>query len=151
MGKISAVTLSPPRCRVHYGAQDEGDAETPPLRWITLSSGDTRRWAPPTVGEEVIVFCPDGQIGNGVVLTGLINDNFPAAGSTLAELVTYKDGAMIGYDPETHTLAATLPAGSSATIKADAITLDVPNVEITGTLAVGEDVIIAGRLSLIHI
>jgi len=147
LGIISSVTLSPPRCRVRFGdpQADDGNIETPPIRWLALRSGATRHWSPPTVGEEVLLLCPDGQIGNGVALSGLMNDNFPPAGSSLAELVKYADGAVIGYDPQAHALTATLPEGATATIKATTITLDADNVHVTGTLTAQTDVVGGGK------
>jgi phage baseplate assembly protein V len=153
LGTISAVTLSPPRCKVRFGDPDEddGDIETPPIRWLALRSGATRRWSPPTVGEEVVLLCPDGQIGNGVALCGLYNDNNPPPGATLAEIIAFADGALLSYDPSTHALHATLPAGSSFTVRADAITLDAAQVNATGdfhcagTITGDTDVITGGK------
>jgi phage baseplate assembly protein V len=93
------------------------------------------------------LLCPDGQIGNGVALTGLYNDNHPAPASTLAELIAFADGAILSYDPDTHHLAAILPDGASATIKATTITLDAETVHSTGDITAEGDVI-AGGISL---
>jgi phage baseplate assembly protein V len=136
LGKISAVTLSPPRCRVRIGDPDtdDGQIESPPVRWIAVRSGKTRSWSPPSEGEEVVLLCPDGQIGNGVAICGLINDDHPAAGATLAEVTTYADGASIGYDPVSHTLSALLPANGMAMITAPA------GVKIIGNLMVTESI-----------
>lgn len=149
LGVISAVTLDPPRCRVRFGdpEADDGVIESPPIRWLALRAGATRRWSAPTVGEECVLLCPDGQIGNGVALTGLYNDNHPAPASTLAELIAFADGAILSYDPDTHHLAAILPDGASATIKATTITLDAETVHSTGDITAEGDVI-AGGISL---
>lgn len=149
LGVISAVTLDPPRCRVRFGdpEADDGAIESPPIRWLALRAGATRRWSPPTVGEECLLLCPDGQIGNGVALAGLNNDNHPAPANTLAELITFADGAILSYDPETHHLAAALPDAATATIRATTITLDAEMVHVTGTITADGDVV-AGGISL---
>lgn len=143
LGVISAVTLRPPRCQVRFGDPDadDGDIESPPVRWLALRSGKTRHWSPPSVGEEVLLLCPDGQIGNGVALTGLINDNYPPAGASLAELIAYEDGAILGYDPISHHLSATLPEGGSVQISAPG------GVKVIGTLLVDGSVAASGNLS----
>jgi phage baseplate assembly protein V len=146
LGTVASVTLSPPRCTVQFGDPDadDGIVISPPLRWVNLRSGKTRHWHPPSVGEEVVLLCPDGQIGNGVVLGGMSNDNFPPAGASLAELVLYDDGAQIGYDPEAHALTAILPDGATARIVASGgLTIDGP-VHINGPLTASEDITGAG-------
>lgn len=147
LGRISAVTLSPPRCKVLFGDPDVDDAsavETPPIRWISLRAGATKRWSPPTIGEEVVLLCPGGQVGLGVALCGLNNDENPPPGDTLAEIIKFADGAILSYDPEAHALAAILPDGATAMIKASGgITLDA-DVHITGAINVAGDATING-------
>jgi len=143
LGTVQSVSLRPPRITLLIGdpEADGDDLETPPLRWFALRSGATRRWSVPSVGEEAVLLCPDGQIGNGVALVGLINDSFPPAGDSLAEIITFADGAMLAYDPEAHRLSATLPEGGSAVITAPA------GVKIIGNLMVTESISAAKNLS----
>ncbi|NLR72862.1 phage baseplate assembly protein V [Novosphingobium sp. ERN07] len=144
LGQISAVTLAPPRCQVRFAdpeGDDEEGGETPPIRWLALRAGKTRTWSPPSVGEECLLLCPDGQIGNGVALLGLNNDTNPAPGSTLAELVEYEDGAQIAYDPETHALTAILPAGATALVEAPG------GLTIRGPVAIEGDVTVSGDVT----
>ncbi|WP_298290363.1 phage baseplate assembly protein V [Novosphingobium sp.] len=147
LGQISAVTLSPPRCQVRFAdpEDDEGEGageggETPPIRWLALRAGKTRTWSPPSVGEECLLLCPDGQIGNGVALLGLNNNTNPAPGSTLAELIEYEDGAVISYDPEAHALSALLPAGATALVEAPG------GLTIRGPVSIEGDVTVAGAV-----
>lgn len=146
LGTITAVTLSPPRCVVRYGDPEaDEDCETPPIRWLALRAGKTRHWSPPSLGEEAVLLCPDGQIGNGVALLGLNNDTAPPPGNTLAELTEYEDGARIGYDPVTHALTALLPDGASALIEAPGGLTIRGDVTIEGTLTARDDVIGGGK------
>lgn len=153
LGLISEVTLSPPRCKVRFADPEDGEGdggETPPIRWLAFRAGKTRTWSPPSVGEECLLLCPDGQIGNGVALLGLNNDTNPAPGSTLAELIEYEDGAAISYDPEAHVLSAVLPAGATALVEAPGgLTIRGPvsiegDVTVTGAITASEDVIAEG-------
>jgi phage baseplate assembly protein V len=140
IGVVIEVTLSPPRCRVRYGDPDGDDAETetPEIRWLSGRAGKTRKWSPPSVGEEVVLLSPDGQIGNAVALTGLVNDQNPAPSVQDLELWQFEDGAKISYDPAAHALVALLPADSTARLEAKTITL-VGDVTIEGKMHVTED------------
>ena len=134
------VTLSPPRCRVRFGDPDDGgdDGETPPIRWLAGRAGKTRRWSPPSVGEEVLLLAPDGQIGNAVALTGLSNDGNPPPSGEDVELIRFDDGAIISYDAAAHALTAILPAGGTVAIEA------AGGVSIKGAVAIEGDVSITG-------
>ena len=149
LGLISEVTLSPPRCKVRFADPEDGEdegGETPPIRWLALRSGKTRTWSPPSVGEECLLICPDGQIGNGVALCGLYNGENTPPGSTLAELVEFEDGAVISYDPVAHALSAILPAGATAMVEAPGgLTIRGPVaieglLTVTGSIAASADV-----------
>ncbi|MFA7597667.1 MAG: phage baseplate assembly protein V [Novosphingobium sp.] len=54
-----------------------GDVESPPCPWIELA-GQFRSWRPPSVGEQVLLVCPEGDIAAGVIVRGLFSDSFPA-------------------------------------------------------------------------
>lgn len=139
-GIVIEVTLDPPRCRVRYGDPegDEDEAESPAIRWLAGRAGKTRKWSPPSVGEEVLLLAPDGQVGNAVALTGLWNDDNPSPSTEDLEQLTFNDGAVISYDPVAHALVATLPDESSARIAATTITF-VGDVKVEGKLQVTED------------
>lgn len=141
-GTIASVDLATARCTVRYGNPDDedGGATTPPIRWLHSRSGQTKSWSPPSVGEEVLLLTPGGQLGLAVALGGLSNDNHPPSGSTAADRLEYADGAVLSYDPETHALTATLPAGATALIEAPGGLTIRGGVTIEGKLTVTEDV-----------
>lgn len=149
LGRISEVTLDPPRCKVRFSDPDDAneEGESPPIRWLANRAGKTKSWSPPSVGEEVLLLCPDGQIGNAVAMGGLSNNDNPAPGNSLAELVEYEDGAVVGYDPVTHALTAILPAGATALIEAPGGLTIRGDVTIEGSLTASDDVT-AGGISL---
>jgi len=135
IGTVMAVDLKPARVRV-----SSGDLATNWLPWLELRAGRTRTWNPPTVGEQVLVLCPDGDPAGGVVLTGLNSDEIPTPSDSEAEHVTdYPDGARITYDHQAGKLTAVgiksafVEASDSATVHCPEITLD-GNVTVTGLL-----------------
>jgi phage baseplate assembly protein V len=151
IGTVLSVDLAEARCIVRFGDPDDQEpAQTGPIRWLSPRAGLTRVWSPPSVGEQVLLLCPDGQIGAAVAITGIVQDAFPPLGSTTAEMIEFEDGAKITYDPEAHELVAVLPAGGTVDITADGgITLrgDVTiegNLAVTQTVTADEDVIADG-------
>lgn len=141
IGTIVSVDLAEARCVVRYGDPDDEDAgETPPIRWLAPRAGLTRIWSPPSVGEQVMLLSPDGQVGAAIALTGIVQDAFPPLGSTAQEMIEFADGARVTYDPEAGALAAVLPAGATAEIDAPGgITLR-GDVTIEGKLSVSETI-----------
>lgn len=139
LGTVSAVDLAAGTCTV-----DVGDIVTPAIPWIEPRMGATRTWSPPTVGEQVLLICPESELGLAVALRGIPSDTFPVAGNSLEELIEFSDGARIAYDPESHTLTAALPAGGTVAITAETVTID-GDVTVTGTLTADVDVIGAGK------
>lgn len=142
IGVIASVDLDGATCTVRYGDPDDDDAgaETPPIRWLAPRAGATRIWSPPSIGEQVLVLAPDGQLAGAIALVGIWQDAFPPPGSTLAELIEYADGAKVGYDPESHALTAILPDGATALVEAPGGLTIRADVRIEG------DVTLAGRL-----
>ena len=135
IGTVFAVDLKSRPAKVRVAS---GDLESNWLQWIELRAGRTRTWNPPTVGEQVLVFSPDGDPAGGVVLTGVNSDAIPAPSNSEAEHVTdYPDGARITYDHQAGKLTAVgiksafVEASDSATLQCPEITLD-GNVTVTG-------------------
>ncbi|PJC98607.1 hypothetical protein GQ37_009600 [Janthinobacterium sp. BJB1] len=52
------------------------------LNWATPRAGSTRTWSAPTVGEQVIVFSPGGDLTRGVILPALYSQEFDAPESS---------------------------------------------------------------------
>lgn len=164
IGTVTAVDLPAARCRVRYGDPDDDDpGETPPIRWLTPRAGQTRIWSPPSIGEQVILLSPDGQVGAAVALCGLVQNTFPPLGSTTAEMIEFADGARLTYDPESSALTAHLPAGGTAEIDAPGgITLRGPvmiegdvtiqgAVDVSQTVTAATDVVAAGISLVDHV
>lgn len=156
LGAIADLQITPPRVRVKTGSLTTGW-----LPWITTRAGEDREWNPPTIDEQVILFSPSGQLGNGIVLTGLFSDQIPANGDREGlHRRTYRDGAVIEYDSITHHLNATLPEkGTTNLISQGGIHIVGPithegdytqtgNQTITGKVTVSVDVV-AANISLV--
>lgn len=142
-------------CRV-----ESGELLTAPLPWLSPTAGDHIAWCPATVGEQVVLLCPDGDLANAIALRGLYSDQFPSPDvNPRSSVQRFPDGAVIAYDSESHALNATLPQGGTVALTADGgLTINGPvtingdtavtgAVSITGTAEVSEDVI-GGGISL---
>ena len=137
-GTIAEVDLAEGKVRV-----EAGDVESAWIRWASPRAGATRTWSPPSVGEQVIILSPDGELEGAVALPGIASTAHPPAGDSLRELIKFEDGAELAYDPETHALEALLPEGATVKIVAEGgITLDATE----GGLTVKGDVSIEGEL-----
>ena len=147
-GTIASVDPVAGKCTVLL---DTG-ATTPPIKWIERRSGATKTRSVPTDGEQVVLFCPSGEISAGIALCGAPSAANPLPGSGLTELTEYGDGAVIGYDPVAHALTATLPDGATAAITAPGGLTITGNVTITGDLTAsgtvfGQTDVIAATIS----
>lgn len=148
LGVVHQVDLGGARCRVAI----TDDLVTGPIPWLAFA-GAFSVWAPPSVGEQVLVVCPEGDIAAGIAIRGAYSAQFPAPANTDIVHARMKDGSVIAYDPASHVLSAVLVAGGAASIAAPggvAITGDVTitgNVTVTGAITASQDVK-AGAISL---
>ena len=112
------------------------------LKWITPRAGSTRTWSAPTVGEQVVVLSPGGDLTRGTILPAVFSQAFDAPELSQAVHAThYPDGAVVQYDHDAHALTATLPGGT-ATITADQVTSNAPSTICTGDLTVMQNLIV---------
>ena len=119
------------------------------LQWIALRAGDVIEWCPPSIGEQVIVFSPNGDLTQGKALAGLFSVESPAPQTSLKiRSIHYPDGAVVLYDFGQHSLSAILPAGSSALVKADAVTADAPQTTCTGDVTIKGNLVVEGFSAL---
>lgn len=138
-GTIASVDLAGARCTV-----EAGDVVSGPIPWIEGRAGATRSWSPPSVGEQVLLLCPEGDLAGGVALRGIFSDASPAPGDDLRELIRFADGAVLAYDPQAHHLDVTLPAGATLAIAADGGSTIKGDITLIGKLTASDDVIAAG-------
>lgn len=111
-----------------------GDVVSPALHWIE-QAGAFRTWSPPTVDEQVMLLCPEGDIAGGVILRGLFSNDFPKLGSSVNPQINGPDGLVITLTGDGIQIVA--PGGVA--IEGD--------VTVTGTVTASEDVV-GGGISL---
>jgi phage baseplate assembly protein V len=145
LATVKSVDLSAARCTLLLDDGDDGEVETGPLAWVESRLGKTRVWSPPSVDEQVLLICPGGEIGAGIVLRGLPSTANPPAGNSLREVILFEDGAEIAYDPEAHELEVILPAGATAALVADGGITITGDITLTGKLTASDDVIAGGK------
>lgn len=111
-------------------------------------AGGTTTWNPPTVGEQATVLSPSGDLGAAVVIVGLNSTGKPAPSNDPSKTVTkYPDGAVIEYDHAAHALVATLPGGGTAKLVAPgSVTIDSPQVTMTGNCLVKKSLVFQGGM-----
>jgi phage baseplate assembly protein V len=113
-GRVVSVDHAAGKCVV------EIDEDCGPAR----SAGPPRAWATPAcgarlVGEQVLVLCPAGEIGAAIAIGGIACNAFPVPANGMADLIRFKDGAVLSYDPDSHTLAFSLPDGGKLALTGD--------------------------------
>ena len=114
-----------------------GDLITDWLPWFTHRAGKSRTWWRPSIGEQVFILSPNGNIELGCVLPSLYcNDNPAPSASGDGYFVEFPDGATFEYEPKNSCLiikgikTAVIEASNQITAKAGTkIHLDTPLVE----------------------
>ena len=101
-GTVAEVDHATARVRVTIG-----ELLTAWLPWLEQRAGTTRTWSPPTVGEQVAVLSPGGDLAAAIVLTGIYRQAHPAPSQSADVWHTVMpDGAVIEYDHAAHRLLA---------------------------------------------
>lgn len=138
VGVIDSVDHSSLRARVRIGS-----LLSAPLRWTVERAGDDREWWSPSVGEQVIVLAPFGDLSMGFIQRSLYQDSIaPPSFSGDMHRTEYADGSVVEYDKAAHQmriatgLTSLTMNRSSATISCNGsfITLDSGGVAINGTV-----------------
>lgn len=140
LGVIAEVDLVKAGCRVQTG-----EILSDFVPWLTPRTGNTIEWSAPSIGEQVILLSPGGDLSDAVALRGLYSDAFAApAGADTQHVIRYPDGALVRYDHAAHALTAILPASGTAEITAQGgITLNGP-LTVNGTAEINGDTTING-------
>jgi phage baseplate assembly protein V len=152
-GLVASVDHDAGTCTVDLS----DDLTTGAIPFLSPRMGDVRIWLPPSVGEQVLVLAPEGDTARGIVIGGLPTDARPHVGRGPGAAIEFGDGARLAYDPQSHGLTITLPAGGTAAIIADGglslkgpLSIDGP-VDIAGKLTASDDVVGGGKSLKGHI
>lgn len=169
-GRIHSVDEAKVRARVEIGA-----IVTDWLPWAVARAGNDRTWWAPTVGEQVVVLSPSGEMNAAFIVASFYTNAFPApASSADIEHTIYRDGTVVEYDTKAHKLTAkvcgdvvlditgslsvtsgsdvTIEASGAVSIKGSSIKLDAP-VTATSTVNADDKIksesdVLAGNISL---
>ena len=119
------------------------------LPWSAGRAGASRKWSPPSVGEQVIIVAPYGDLGQAMIIGSLFSASMPAPDtSATRETVAYPDGSTVSHDSETNTLTVTVAGAGNVvvncqqgTINADeSLTFNTPDAHFTGNLKADGDI-----------
>lgn len=116
-----------------------GNLVTNWLPWMELRAGMTTTWNPPTVGEQVVMLAPGGDLTGAIALTGVNSDAVPPPSNSPNEtVVKFPDSAISKYDHSSGTMdisgikSLNIQAANSVTIKTEQIVLDAQQTTSTG-------------------
>ncbi|SHF00391.1 phage baseplate assembly protein V [Modicisalibacter ilicicola DSM 19980] len=146
LGTVAQVDHAAVRVRVAIG-----ELLTDWLPWVEQRAGTTLDWDPPTVGEQVIVFSPGGDIAAAVALSGISSAAHPAPSNSPDKWQrAFPDGAVIEYDHAASHLQATLPgsAGINAQGAVEITTAATLTATASGGATLNANTIINGNLTL---
>ena len=99
--------------------------------WLPFGAdraGHTKTWSPLSVGEQVLILSPYGDLGQAVIVCSLYSESNPAPSSGgNVEKTVFHDGTTISYDSVSHTMNATI-GGTTITADRGQISLGVGSV-----------------------
>lgn len=110
-----------------------GENQTDWIRWAADRAGDATTWWAPSVGEQVILLAPGGDLVNAVIAGRLYSDAaLPPDSGKQTDVTLYPDGARISYDPQTGALRVT--GVKTAYVQAsEAITVDTATMVVNAS------------------
>jgi phage baseplate assembly protein V len=121
IGTIEEADFAAARVKVRFGEILTG--------WLPFGgqrAGGMRVWNPPSVGEQVVVLSPSGDLAQGVAMPGLYSDAKPAPGSTgTAVNIVFPDGSTLSWD-----------GGSLVFTSTAAVKIVAPTIRLEGAVTV---------------
>jgi len=85
------------------------DKPTKPIPLLNIRGGEDRAYWVPVKDEQVMVFCPDGEPSNGVILGGVYRDKYPQPRDWDEHATVYRDSTVMQYNPHTGVFHIELP------------------------------------------
>ncbi|MFT4327287.1 MAG: phage baseplate assembly protein V [Wolbachia pipientis] len=100
LGTVEEVNCGMAKVRVKM----IGNILTDWLPWVTARAGEDRSWSAPSIGEQVIVLSPSGEIAKGIVLPAIYYAKYPPPEGSKEEVsgFIFKDGTIVYYDRNGH-------------------------------------------------
>lgn len=150
IANISDVDLSDPKnpqCRCTVGEIT--------TNWLSIGHtrmGVVKDWNPPSVGEQVVLLSPSGDLSQAVIIASLSSTANPSPDTDPKKPKrTYPDGAVIEYDYEAHKLTASLPTGATFELTSDGGLKIKGDIDLDGGINTTKDVVIKGVSFLGHV
>lgn len=121
IGTVTAVDAANVLCTIETG--ENTVSERP---WISLRAGSTKTSSTLSLGEQVILFSPSGDLAQGIVLAGLSSDaNPPFLNDGDKQGMLMPDGSSIIYDHVAKALDISLEGQATINIKEGDCTINV--------------------------
>ena len=139
-GTVAEVRLSnPARVRVQ-----SGELLTQWLPWSTVRAGKATVWWPPTLGEQVLLLSPGGDLAQAMVLPASFSDANPQPSESADELrIQFDNGDTLVHNHAEGSFA--LNCANSITLQAADSVLTIADGQITSNVDV-----VAEGISLVH-
>ncbi len=132
-----------------------GNILTAWLKYSGSRAGALRVWSPLTVGEQVIVASPSGDLAQGVILGSIESGANPSPGSDGGTInVVFPDGSTLdfgGGELSFQTAAAVKIKAASIEMEAGQITIKGPVEQSGGEITAESDVVAAGISLVTHV
>lgn len=148
IGIVDAVDFAGPsvRAMVRVGA-----LLTDWLSVMQLRAGADRTVIAPSIGEQVVILSPGGDLAQGIIIGSLAQADAPAPALADGLFRTlYGDGALIEYDRYAHRLSLRLPPGAMVQIEAPGGIQIIGDVSVQGRITSSGDQVAAGISLLAH-
>lgn len=142
IAEVDVADITGPRVRVK-----DGELLTGWLPFGAMRAGTARVWSVPTVGEQVLVLSPSGDMASAVVFGSLYSATTPAPSTDPHEhIIDFADGTRFSHNDATGAMVFTgmktllLKANQSITLDtakvmvkaSDSVTVDTPQTTVTG-------------------
>lgn len=114
-GLISDVQASPPRVKVEYDKDSDGNPVTTGwLCYFEERQGFIQTWNPPKVGEQCVIVSPSGDLRLGKVLLGLnTTNNAPISTDSNIHKIQFSDGSSFTFDRSMSAWTISLGSGNA--------------------------------------
>lgn len=124
-----------------------GELETDWIAATTQRAGTAKKSHAYTIGEQVVLMAPSGDMGAAMISHALNSDDNPSPDNhPTRDRTVYPDGAVIEYDPETSALNVT--GIKTAVIQVSThITFDCPESTFTGDVTIDGNAQVTGTLT----
>lgn len=96
------------------------------LPWVTSRAGQDRNWSAPSVGEQVVLLSPSGEMAQGVVIPAIYQNKHPAPSDKETDVAfVFQDGSKAIYDKKEHHLSIFLITEGKLTLNVGESSLEM--------------------------